>query len=275
MAGGARDPEAPSASELVAVARRRLADELALLPAWKTPAFWRRVRARDAARGVSLGALAHCARRAAGADDVAAARELFTLLIERTERRNLRWAQRTVARTPTLRGDTGAAARDDLMQELALYLWERLRQDGERWDLFFSRALEFAQRHVATSYMERRGLWSRAGVRRPGRVMAHLVASLSTDAPPGAPSEAMERLDEPVADGADPLAAADLADLRLLVLELPWPERLAVVLSFWQGASEDDIARALGGVTTRTVRNHLRRAYERLRAAYAGAEATA
>lgn len=259
--------EVPAAHELVALARRRLADELSALPEWKSPAFWWRLRSRDPAGGVSLGVHVHYIRRAAGDDDGLALRELFTLLIERVERQNQRWAARVVERTPALRGEAAAAARDDLMQDIALHLWERVCRGGDEWELFFSRALEFAQRHVAASYMRKRGLWARPGVRRSHTVLAYLVESLSafTHDQDGA------RTDEPIAATA-PLAAAELSDLRQLVLALPLPERIAIVLRFWQGASEQEIAAALGGVTTRTVRNRLRRAYDLLRAAYQGAE---
>ena len=268
MAGSMRNPgDAPSASELVFLARRRLASELEHLPAWKSPAFWVCARSRDPARAMSLGALAHCLRRAALAEDALVVRELFTLLIERVEAQNLRWARRTVGSTPTLRGDAASAACEDLMQEIALYLWEQLRRGGEQWELFFARALDFARRHVASAYMEKRGLWQRAGVTRPVRSPAHLVESLS--ALTG--DDGAEHAADPP-DGSNALAAADLADLRLLVLQLPLKQRIAVVLRFWQGASEEEIARALGGVTTRTVRNHLRAAYARLRIAYEGAE---
>lgn len=253
----------PSAGELVALARRRLATELAELPEWKSAALWQRLRTDDPERSVSLGVLAHYVRRAVVADDAVASRELFTLLIERIERRNLRWAVQVVEGTAMLWGSADAA-RDDLLQELALYLWQRMRRGEEQWELFFPRVLVFAQRHVAAAYMQKRGLWPRAGVRRSARISARALESLSALASEDAASEPL--------DEVNPLAAAELADLRLLVLNLPLPERVAVVLRFWQGASEAEIARALGGVTTRTVRNVLRRAYIRLRAAYEGAE---
>lgn len=268
MASSARQPgDASSASELVFLARGRLVGELERLPAWKSPAFWLRMQSHDPTRSVSPGVLAYCTRRAMQSDDMAAARELFTLLVERIERQNLRWAARTIAATPRLRGAAGAAARDDLMQEMALHLWERMRHGGEQWELFFSRALGFAQQHVAAAYMEKRGLWQRSGIRQPKRGSTALLESLSTLAA----DDSWERVGEPP-DVSDTLAAADLADLRLLVLRLPLKQRIAVVLRFWQGASEDEIARALGGVTTRTVRNYLSGAYARLRDAYQGAE---
>lgn len=43
-----------------------------------------------------------------------------------------------------------------------------------------------------------------------------------------------------------------------------------MILRFWRQADEREIAEALGGVTTRTVRNILRRAYTLLRERYAG-----
>lgn len=264
MGSSASKPgESPGADALLALARRRLAEELAQLPEWMTTAFWQRLGMDDPEHAVSLGVLAHCVRRSVAANDMDASRELFTLLLERIERRSLRWAAQVVASTAMPRGGA-EAARDDLMQELALYLWQRLRRDDERWELFFPRALAFAQRHVAAAHMQKRGLWPRSGVRRSARISARLVESLTALSGEDA---AQEPLDE-----VNPLAAAELADLRLLVLNLPLPERIAVVLRFWQGASEAEIARALGGVTTRTVRNCLRRAYLRLRTAYEGAE---
>jgi RNA polymerase sigma factor (sigma-70 family) len=65
------------------------------------------------------------------------------------------------------------------------------------------------------------------------------------------------------------LLAAELAELRLLVANLPPRERIAVILRFWQQADEREVAEVLWGITTRTVRNILRRAYTRLRARYA------
>jgi hypothetical protein len=37
----------------------------------------------------------------------------------------------------------------------------------EAWEIFFACALSYAQRHVATAFMERNGYWVAPGVRRP------------------------------------------------------------------------------------------------------------
>ncbi len=74
-----------------------------------------------------------------------------------------------------------------------------------------------------------------------------------------------------MADPRDSFTAAELADLRALVLALPIRERAAVVLRDWQEASEREIAQALA-VSPRTVRTYLRRAHDALRAAYQGTE---
>jgi hypothetical protein len=53
--------------------------------------------------------------------------------------------------------------RDDLLQELTLYLWGQIAvQSDETWEIFFTRALGFAQRRVATAFMERNGYWQDA-----------------------------------------------------------------------------------------------------------------
>src|SRR5262249_46393879 len=98
-------------------------------------------------------------------EDERGARELFVLLLERIKGINQQWAGRVVARTPRLRGAIGEAVREDLMQELALTLWQQLAHSvSESWELFFFRALAYAQQHTAAAYMEQRGYWARSGV---------------------------------------------------------------------------------------------------------------
>jgi RNA polymerase sigma factor (sigma-70 family) len=269
MAGAGTEP----AVELVRLARTRLTAELDLLAPWDTSLLWARLRARTPQQAVSLGALVHCIRLAARAGDQRAARELFVRLLERIELRNARWARRTVARTAGLFGAAGEQVREDLRQELTLRLWEQIVvRDGEGWELFFQRSLDYAQRHVADALMRQRGYWpgtTGASGERARLVPAFLASLDRTPDEDAPPAEA-----DALADSADQFTAADLADLRALVTRLPAHERLVVLLRYWDGASEAEIARALGGVTTRTVRNYLRRACERLRGWYEAAEAT-
>lgn len=275
MAGARTGPEAGTpAAELVRLARARLAAELDTLAPWDTPLLWARLRTRTAQQAVSLGALAHCVRLAARAGDQRAVCELFVRLLERTEALNARWARRTVARTTGLFGAAGAQVCEDLRQELTLRLWEHIVvRDGEGWELFFQRSLDYAQRHVAGALMRQRGYWPGMAAGASGeraRLVPALLASLDRLPDEDAPAAEVDAL----ADSADQFSAADLADLRALVARLPAHERLTVVLRYWDGASEAEIARALGGVTTRTVRNYLRRACTRLRGWYEAAEAT-
>jgi RNA polymerase sigma factor (sigma-70 family) len=281
-----------SASELVLVARARLAAELQELPGWDTPQLWAWVYSTLPHQAVSFGALVHLIRVAVRRNEGRTARDLFVLLLERTEGLNWRWAEQAVRGTPGLGGPAGLVVREDLRQELTLRLWESVAlASGEVWELFFQRSLAYAQRHTATSYMEQRGYWNRrTAAKRAGQPVA---ASGNARSPLGATSgtlvaedmwsrragdvgdatyeASMLRALDTTAPGSD-FAAADLADLRELVTRLPREQRIAVVLRHWQQASEAEIAETLG-VTTRTVRNYLQRAHKRLRTWYEGTEA--
>jgi hypothetical protein len=57
--------------------------------------------------------------------------------------------------------------REDLKQELTRHLWQRIVGRDDAWERYFQWALAFAQRHVASAYMERTGYWTAASVRDP------------------------------------------------------------------------------------------------------------
>ncbi len=276
-----------SPGELIRVARARLTSELQSLPAWDSPQLWARVYSSVPQQSVSFGAIVHLIRVAARRNEGRAARELFVLLLERTEGLNRRWAEQTVRGISSLRGATGLAVREDLRQELTLRLWEAVALAGaESWELFFQRALAYAQRHTATTYMEQRGYWRRRPTNRravqsratptapASTASAVSVAVIADDDTPYERYERRHDVDSSVpevsmlsashlATVASEFAAADLTDLRDLVVRLPREQQIAVVLRHWQQASEVEIAAALG-VTTRTVRNYLRRAHKRI-----------
>jgi hypothetical protein len=231
-------------SDSVDRARLRLAREIAALPRWGTPALWDRLRSHDPQTSASSGSLVSYLRSAMRRRGAAAARELFILLLGRMERLNREWASRTIARTPSLRGETATTAREDLLQELTLHLWSEIALgDDEAWEIFFTRALGFAQRHVATAFMERNGYWIAQGVRKPSRGTAIPFSRLT------ARFEDDERASDEwpqLAAPEDGMVAAELADLRELVVRLPKRQRAVVIMRYWQDAQERDIAASLG-----------------------------
>jgi RNA polymerase sigma factor (sigma-70 family) len=259
------DSVALARAERDALARERLAAELAALPPVGAPLLAARLRDSEANAAISSGALVALLRAALQAHDMIMVETLFLSLVQRIEGRNTRWAARVVAQTRAAR-PVRESLREDLKQELTLRLWQQIaRERDPAWELYFERALAFAQRRVARSYLRRNGYWpsSAAPEGLPALLLSRLAPYGGDDA---APAEERLRESEETLRLAD---LADLADLRALVARLPQRERTAIVMRFWLGAREGDIAQALG-VTTRTVRNVLGRAYTRLRTEYAG-----
>ena len=81
-----------------------------------------------------------------------------------------------------------------------------------------------------------------------------------------------QRLDDPLLEAVEApeaLSAAELADMRILVTQLPPKERAVVVLRYWQDMGDQDIAHLLG-CTDRNVRVLLHQARQRLAAWYEG-----
>jgi RNA polymerase sigma factor (sigma-70 family) len=251
----------PSGAELVALARARLADELRALDALGEAALWQRLIQLTPQPVVSRGALVHYIRRALEAGEATEAEALFIALTLRIEGLTQQWIRRTV-----ISAGLALAVADwreyaaDLAQEHTLRLWSAvIRVEGAAWELFFGRALAYMQRHIADTWRRRT---------RPHTMPISLGTFLtSEDEQTESALSAPEQLDE--------LSQVELSDLRALVARLPERERLVIVLRYWAGANEDVIAEALGGVTTRTVRGLLTRAYALLRAAYSGGEFTA
>ena len=246
--------------ELIALARARRSFELGRLPGWGaalTPLAWQRLRAREG--GVSSGTLVAILRHAVRQRQMTVTREVFVVLLARIEAANGFWARQTVRRLAGIAPEAMRMTEEDLAQELTLHLWEELAlRDGEGWELFFRRAMVFARAHVARCYLERYGY-------RPGQRLVLFFSEVA------ASDDDATADDLPLPEPRDPFTAADLADLRGYVEQLPPRERAVVVMRYWQRAREHEIAAALG-VTSRTIRNLLRKAHARLYALYMHAQ---
>jgi RNA polymerase sigma factor (sigma-70 family) len=195
-------------------------------------------------------------RAALASEDRATADRHFATLLQGSGQSTERWLRRVIAVTPALHNASAYQVSDDLRQELALHLWERIATRHEvAWEHVYWRALTYAQQHVATHYMMQTGYWVNKRTITPGRgVTSPLIEGDGT-----------ERAEAP-----DVLSAAELAgDVRAVVRRLPPRERAAVVLRYWQGMQERDIAGVLG-CSSRTVRTLLRQARERLGPWYEG-----
>jgi RNA polymerase sigma factor (sigma-70 family) len=251
--------------ELVALARARLAAELVELAPLDFAALRVRLLKIEPETSVSRGALVHYVRQAVDGRDQAAAQTLFLSLTRRIEGLTRQWVRRTILSAGlALSPDEWREHASDLTQELILRLWGAVAcGDDVAWELFFGRALTFAQGHVADSWLRKiRPRMSGRSIAPPVALSRLIVDAASDDSSP-TPAGMMT--------SGDQFSVSELADLRDLVGRLPERERLAVVLRFWAAASEDAIAEALGGVTTRAVRYTLKSAYRRLRAWYDGA----
>ncbi len=187
--------------------------------------------------------------------DRAAADAQFAALLQESGLSIERWLRRVIVMTPALRNASAFPACADLRQELALYLWDRIAIQREAvWERAYWRALIYAQHHTASRYMREAGYWVDPRALRQGRQ--------------GVASQTVE-YDETV-EAPDMLSAAEMtSDVRAVVMRLPPKERAAVVLRYWKGMGERDIARRLG-CTDRTVRTLLHQARSRLGPWYAG-----
>jgi len=190
--------------------------------------------------------------------DRSTAEHHFATLLQDSKASTERWLRRIIAVTLALHNASAYPVCEELRQELAFYLWERIADPTRHemaWEHTYWQALVYAQKHVASSYMCQAGYWVWNRTVKQGE--RGVAVSLSDDC----------LMDTP--DGRDALMAAELADVRPLVMRLPPKERAAVVLRYWQDLQVRDIAGALG-CTERNVRLLLHQARQRLGTWYQG-----
>lgn len=196
--------------------------------------------------------------------DMQGRNRLLALIVQRTQTANECWVQRVLKAAGILPGECSMLA-DDLYADLCeRILYAVLDLQRHFWEVNFIHCLYFERQHVFRSLMMREGRWYNPAVERSERVPRTAVISLDHGI-------ALERVETMALAIADPqtemlLRLIDRHDLLQHVFRLPGNLRSVVLLIFWEGRSEKEVARVLG-ITDRTVRNRLQRSFNVLRTA--------
>ena len=143
----------------------------------------------------------------------------------------------------------------------------RAIQDSRRlfWEENFQHCLCFERKHVYQAFMTREGRWYNQDANESGtrRIPRSLIGSLDQPV-----QHANGETWEPeIVDvhAQQALLSVEQHDLPLLILNLPEKLKPVILLMFWEGRTEKNIAHILG-VSDRTVRNRLQKALSLLRA---------
>jgi RNA polymerase sigma factor (sigma-70 family) len=228
------------------------------LPGYASPAFWQALETTE----IALEVLVRCLRKAIACGDAQGCNHIISVIIQRTQTSNEYWARSMLNRL-SLSEDERQAMVCDLCADLYEGLIRALmRPEHAFWEENFFHCLQFERKHVYRSFMMREGRWHDQHVKRSERIPRALLSSLDQ---PGLQTEeemcALEMEDE---RAQMMLRSIELSDLLWLVLRLPGPLKTAIILIFWEGHSEKEVAQLLG-ITDRTVRNRVQRALQLLR----------
>lgn len=220
----------------------------------------------DTQANLPLEIIVRYLREAVSRGDAQHRNRLLALIVQRTQTANERWVQRILKAA-----EIPPAACSMLADDLYADLCERMLHavlDSQRhfWEVNFLHCLYFERQHVFRSLMMREGHWHNSAVEKSERIPRSAVLSLDHAISP-------ERLEAMALEIADPWTermfhAIDRHDLLQCVFRLPGHLRSVVLLVFWEGKSEKEVALALG-ITDRTVRNRLQRSFNVLRTALA------
>jgi RNA polymerase sigma factor (sigma-70 family) len=218
----------------------------------------------DLRADIPLEVIVRCLRAAVSRGDVQCRNRLLALIVQRTQTANERWIQRVLKTAGLLPGECPMLA-DDLYADLCeRMLYAVLDPQRHFWEVNFLHCLYFERKHVFRSLMMREGRWYNPAVEKSERVPRTSMISLDHGI-------SLDQAETMALEIADPWAemmfrAIDRHDLLQLVFRLPTPLRSVVLLVFWEGKSEKEVAHILG-ITDRTVRNRLQRSFNVLRTA--------
>jgi RNA polymerase sigma factor (sigma-70 family) len=239
------------------VTRRRqyLVSLYTALPIYPSRAFWETVERADTPLEVLVRCLRNC-------HDEPGRQHLLCIIVQRTQTSNEYWVE-SVLKQVAVQADERSALMKDLYADLYESIIRALLDIKRRfWEENFSHCLAFERKHVFRAFMMREGRWKDAHVKRGERIPRELLARIELlDLQQNARFSLLNIEDE---RAQSMLHTVEHADLLRLVLHLPEKLKTVIVLVFWEGRSEKEIARLLG-VTDRTVRNRMRQALNLLR----------
>ena len=230
------------------------------LPVPASAAFWSSVASAD----MPLEVIVRCLRDAASRGDVLCRNQLLSLIVQRTQTANEHWAHRVLKTGGILPGEHRTLA-DDLYADLCERMLHAVL-DARRhfWEEHFFHCLYFERKHVFCSLMMREGRWYDPMVVKSERIPRAVLKSLDSTSMPDQ-SEAMNLEIEDL-QAAMMFRAIDSTDLLQFVMRLPAKLSCVVLLVFWEECTEKEAAQVLG-ITDRTIRNRLQKAFKMLRSA--------
>ncbi len=231
------------------------------LPPYASPAFWQTLS--DPA--LPLEFLARVLREAIARHDRSGRQRISAEIIQRVQEPDLLWARQTLLLF-SICGDERQILANDLCADLHECLLRALHDPRRHfWEENFLHSLYFERKHVLRTFMIREGFWLSPTARHGMRVPRSFIASL--DVPPGdrdqrtSQANAWEIEDH---SAQELFRAVEYSDLLQIVLQLPEKFKAIVLLIFWEGRTEKEVARILA-ISDRTVRNRLRTALQLLR----------
>ncbi len=229
---------------------RHLMELYNALPPYATHAFWHQLALAD----MPLEVLVYCVRRAHAIGDHGTRNQIIEFIVGRIQVANIRWAEVVLSKWHLL-----ADERYHLVSDLCADLSERILHallDERRafWTIHFYHCLSFERLHACTAFLRREGLAPAAKAQLGVRIPRPLLIRL--DQPMGLPNAQRLILEFEDDCAQKVLLALEYADLCRLVFHLPNSLKIVVLLAFWEGRSEKEIAHLLG-VSDRTVRNRM------------------
>ncbi len=238
------------------------------LPDYDSSAFWEVIERSE----TSLETLVKWFRIACLYEDERGSDRLLTVIVLRTQANNEAWA-RAILRTLAVAEDVRVALVSDLCADLYECLLRALRdQKKHYWEEHFWHCLRFERQHVYKAFMMREGYWHMPQVKQSTRVPRRLLMRI--DEPLETHEQMLTTLDIEDEQAQNALLAMEQQDMLLLVEHLPPKLKGVLLLLFWEGLTEKEVAQLLK-ITDRTVRNRKREAFTLLRQALVNEGVTA